>query len=131
MGSQPFATVSGRNGNHQLRQLLYLLGVADASKYRSHDLRRGHAKDLMEAGSPWEEILEKGDWSSQATPRRAYLPEELVEARASGQLFRFAPACCIGRQAREVMEARLIDSSDGELDVEASMQVGGQRRSCT
>ena len=99
MGSQPFAMVSGRDGNHLSRPLLYLLWVADASKYRSHDLRRGHAKDLLEAGSPREVILVKGDWSSQSTPRGAYLPVELVEARASSQPLCFAPACCIGRQA--------------------------------
>ena len=38
-----------------------------------------------------------GGWSSQAAPRRSYLPEEVVELR-------------------EVMEAHLVDSSDEESD---------------
>ena len=79
MGSQPFATVTARKGNGQLRELLGRIGVADAHKHRSHDLRRGHARDLLEAGSQWSEILEKGDWASKAAPTKAYLPEDLVE----------------------------------------------------
>ena len=38
-----------------------------------------------------------GGWSSQATPRRSYLPEELVELK-------------------EVMETHLADVSDEESD---------------
>ena len=114
MGSQPFAAVVGRSGNNQLRQLLRLIGVAEADKYRSHDLRRGHARDLMEAGSPWEEILEKGDWASKAAPCKAYLPEELVEATWSWACASWPPTGVLCRQAKVVMEHHLNDSSDDE-----------------
>ena len=42
------------------------LRVKDAALYRSHDLRRGHAKDLQERGAELAEILAAGDWKSPA-----------------------------------------------------------------
>ena len=34
--------------------------------YRCHDLRRGHAKDLVESGASLVEILSAGQWRSPA-----------------------------------------------------------------
>ena len=42
------------------------MGIANASLYRCHDLRRGHAKDLQESGAPLRVILEAGEWKSPA-----------------------------------------------------------------
>ncbi len=60
MGAKPFAECTGKSGNQQLRALLLEMGVVDASKYKSHDLRRGHTLDLHEAGEDWEEIKKQG-----------------------------------------------------------------------
>ena len=83
-GTKPFAAVSAkpRDGNRQLRELLRALDIPDAALYRSHDLRRGHARDLKASGASWDEIMAKGDWSSKRAPCASYLPEELVEARS-------------------------------------------------
>ena len=51
MGTKPFERVVPRKGNTHLRMLLHSVGVADAGEYRTHDLRRGHTKDMAEAGS--------------------------------------------------------------------------------
>ena len=64
--------------------MLECLGVARASEYRTHDFRRGHAKDLQisgemrlfcagccscavgAAGAPLWAILQAGEWRSPA-----------------------------------------------------------------
>ena len=46
--------------------MLAAVGVDNAERYRTHDLRRGHAMDLQCAGAPLWEILEAGEWSSPA-----------------------------------------------------------------
>ena len=76
-----------------MRSLLGHLGVEHHQCFRTHDLRRGHALDMLLNGESWDEIVSRGDWSSMAAPRHAYLPDDAVEARA-------------------VMESHLADSSD-------------------
>ena len=49
-----------------LRVVLGGLGVPDPELYRTHDLRRGHAQDLVASGAPLHEILRAGEWSSPA-----------------------------------------------------------------
>ena len=46
--------------------MLSLLCVANAESYRTHDLRRGHARDLQARGAAAREILEMGGWRSAA-----------------------------------------------------------------
>lgn len=74
-GTQPFAAVSNKNGNAQLRLLLLALDIKDAVKHKTHDLRRGHSRDIFMAGASWDELLAQGDWTSTAAPRKSYLPE--------------------------------------------------------
>ena len=38
--------------------------MANAGKYRTHDWRRGHAKDMQMNGSTLYEILMAGEWRS-------------------------------------------------------------------
>ena len=38
--------------------------MADAGKYRTHDFRRGHAKDMQLNGSTLYQILMAGEWRS-------------------------------------------------------------------
>ena len=49
-----------------LRHILARLAVAEADAYRTHDLRRGHARDLQLHGASLYEISEAGEWRSPA-----------------------------------------------------------------
>ena len=49
-----------------LRMILHGLKVQNASAYRTHDLRRGHALDLQLSGAPLWQILQAGEWRSPA-----------------------------------------------------------------
>ena len=61
-GSQPFCDVTPASALVCLRALLHLLGVDDADGYGTHDMRRGHAEDLLERGAGLGEILRAGEW---------------------------------------------------------------------
>ena len=74
--------------------MLVCLQIVDAPKYRTQDLRRGHAQDLLESGATLGEILRAGQWRSPAFLK--YLDLESLEQDA-------------------VVEAHLDESSsDGE-----------------
>ena len=47
-----------------LRGWLQHLNIENATWYRTHDIRRGHARDLQAAGAPLSEILKAGEWRS-------------------------------------------------------------------
>ena len=79
-GTRPFAAVSRAMALQKLRALLGLTGVADAAQYRTHDLRRGHAQDLLERGASLAEILRAGQWGSAAFAN--YIEEDTLEAGA-------------------------------------------------
>ena len=49
-GTALFASISSRRALDKLRYILDDIGVVDAHKYRTHDLRRGHARDMQIAG---------------------------------------------------------------------------------
>ena len=49
-----------------LRSLLVAVQVPNAEKHRTHDLRRGHARDLQASGAPLLEILRAGEWRPPA-----------------------------------------------------------------
>ena len=66
-------------------------------KYRSHDLRRGHADDLRISGASLWVILTAGQWSSPAFLK--YLDTATLEADA-------------------VLQAHLNESSGGEEDID-------------
>ena len=76
----PFRTISSSMALARLRDLLIVLKVPDASQYRTHDLRRGHADDMRRAGATLAEILAAGGWSSAAF--RDYLDMHAVEEDA-------------------------------------------------
>ena len=50
-GGKLFPNVTTSNVNHVLRSMLAELGIPNAERYRTHDFRRGHAKDLQLAGA--------------------------------------------------------------------------------
>lgn len=49
-GTAMFSNITGRVANQKLRYILEMIKVADAQKFRSHDLRRGHALDMQKSG---------------------------------------------------------------------------------
>jgi hypothetical protein len=84
-GQPLFAGVTASSALKVLRQMLSALNVESAGDYRTHDLRRGHAKDLQQSGTqlscvhdmcvqvpvfwlgtPLWKILEAGQWRSPA-----------------------------------------------------------------
>ena len=66
VGCTPFAQSDARNSLAILRGWLQHLQVPEALLYRTHDIRRGHARDLMKGGARLHEILAAGDWRSAA-----------------------------------------------------------------
>jgi hypothetical protein len=50
-GTSPWASVSESSANRRLRMVLGALGVTDAQKYRTQDLRRGHAEVCVRMAS--------------------------------------------------------------------------------
>ena len=61
-GTRPFDGINGSKAVGTLRAILAMLDVKEARKYRTHDLRRGHAEDMKDSGAPLVEILKAGDW---------------------------------------------------------------------
>ena len=62
----PFEAFDAKSALSILRGWLQHLGIPDALAYRTHDIRRGHARDLMKGGARLHEILAAGDWKSAA-----------------------------------------------------------------
>ena len=60
---KPFSGFCAVNALADLREVLELLHVPDASKYRTHDLRRGHARDVQSSGATLQELVAAGQWS--------------------------------------------------------------------
>ena len=58
VGEHPFSEFRVAFVNKELRRRLARLGVAGALSYRSHDFRRGHARDLQASGASLYEILQ-------------------------------------------------------------------------
>jgi hypothetical protein len=93
-GSKVFGGVTAANALSTLRFILVQMGVEQASEYRTHDLRRGHAQDLVESGvvafgwcflrdafcpsgAPLATILAAGEWRSPAF--LAYIDQNRLE----------------------------------------------------
>jgi len=102
-GTPLFEGMTSAKVLEQLKLLLHAVGVAEADSYRTHDLRRGHAKDLQlsgkrylcdcegaaavhySAGANLYEILAAGEWRSCAflKARRALGPLPILSTVAN------------------------------------------------
>ena len=51
VGKPIFPGMTAGSALAALRSILEDLGISDAKRYRTHDLRRGHAKDLQISGA--------------------------------------------------------------------------------
>ena len=91
----PFSIFSAQGVLATLRRWLQVLQVPNALHYRTHDIRRGHARDLQQSGSSLLEILHAGEWRSAAF--LDYLDKDELE--------------CDG-----TLEAHLNESSDDECE---------------
>ena len=65
-GEQPFRKFSPGIVLEHLRARLKVLKIEDWWQYRSHDFRRGHARDLQARGAHLYEIFAAGEWRSPA-----------------------------------------------------------------
>ena len=103
-GARPFAMHDARSVLQVLRGWLGVLKIDNASSYRTHDLRRGHARDMLAAGARLCEILRAGEWRSAAF--LAYLDKAELECGAT-------------------LEAHLGESSEDEAENMAAGQLAG------
>ena len=92
-GVKPFGHISAASALRVLRDMLGKLDVEKAGLYRTHDFRRGHARDMQAWGRTLPEILAAGERSSPAFMK--YLDMMALERDA-------------------VMEAHLDESGDEE-----------------
>ena len=77
VGAKPWAQFSAGFANRSLRGALLELKIPNAPSFGTHDIRRGHAKDLQMSGATLSEILAAGQWRSPAFMR--YLDESELE----------------------------------------------------
>ena len=103
-GAQPFAMHDARSALQTLRGWLRVLKIEQAANYRTHDLRRGHARDMVQSGARLGEILRAGEWRSAAF--LSYLDKDELECNAT-------------------LEAHLGESSDEEAEHMAAGQLAG------
>ena len=75
--AKPFGAISAAGALDGLREILHDMGIKDAGLFRTHDFRRGHARDLQSNGSTLRDILLAGDWRSPAFMQ--YLDAEQLE----------------------------------------------------
>ena len=68
-GTRPFACVGEADALSSLRRMLSVLGIPDAERYRTQDLRRGHNQDMIENGKSMMEILVAAGWLAPGSHR--------------------------------------------------------------
>ena len=78
--SKPFMHIASGSARQDLKRRLFRLGIDCANSYWLHDLRRGHAQDMVDEGGRLCEILQAGQWKSPAFTK--YLDLEAVEMQA-------------------------------------------------
>ena len=94
-GAEPFSAFTPGFALKSLRNMLRRLMVPEYGMYRTHDIRRGHAQDLLAKGASLALILRAGQWRSPAFLE--YLDLEALEKGA-------------------VVEAHLDESSSDDED---------------
>ena len=61
-GSMPFEGISATKAMANMREVLAAINLPNADKYRTHDLKRGHTRDMTRKGHNLKEILVAADW---------------------------------------------------------------------
>ena len=82
IGSQFFPGLAPHQCIGIVRACLVVCGVPEPGLYGTHDLRRGHALDMVQSGHTLAEILLFGQWRGAMTLAKSYLPFNEVEAEA-------------------------------------------------
>ena len=128
-GAAPFSAFTSKSSKDELREMLSHIGIEDAGMYRTHDLRRGHSRDIQSSGATLREFQAAGQW---APAWSKYADMEVIEdeAVAEARLFRkdeiTVPICPRAERSlpidsvnelpsdleKELLEA--LDLSDGE-----------------
>lgn len=73
--------IASGSARQDLKRRLFRLGIDCANFFWLHDLRRGHAQDMVDEGGRLCEILQAGQWKSPAFTK--YLDLEAVEMQAA------------------------------------------------
>ena len=97
-GSRAFVGITAASALADLRNWLHRLEVPEAEKYRLHDFRRGHCRDLQASGATLATILAAGEWRSPAF--LSYLDSAELENDAVSELH---------------VDAHLANSSDEDV----------------
>lgn len=66
IGTQPWATISAGEVRSHLRATLGHPAAPNGEANSTHDLRRGHAKDMQLSGTSLAQVLTAGEWKSRA-----------------------------------------------------------------
>ena len=82
VGQRLFPGVTPASAIGVVRACLRAADVPEATRFGTHDLRRGHALDLVKRGGRLGEILREGQWASGAALVKSYLPFDILEAEA-------------------------------------------------
>ena len=80
VGEKLFGDTTAATALLALREILHVLAAPESNLYGTHDLRRGHARDLQAGGASLREILDAGEWRSPAF--LSYLDYEQLDADA-------------------------------------------------
>lgn len=119
-GCSPFSSLSAYKALTGLRIQLQNAGVPEALKYRTHDLRRGHAKDLAQSGSSLLEILKAGEWRSAAFLQYMDVGQLECDATTDAHLTSDADMvqleCDATTDAHLTLDAHLEESSDEDCE---------------
>ena len=102
LGQRAFAGISAASALADLRRWLHMLEVPEAEKYRLHDFRRGHARDLQASGKNLAFILAAGEWKSPAF--LCYLDKVELENEAVAEV------------AGSHLDAHFAESSEEDVD---------------
>ena len=111
--------------------MLRALGIQNANSYRTHDLRRGHAKDLQLSNAPLSVILRAGEWRCtgptiscalrSARPRScaflAYSDEHDLERDATVEAFK-SPVAASERLVRASRTRHTLRNLNSEGDAD-------------
>ena len=107
-GEELFPDITPANVNPVLREFLGACKVPDARFFVSHDIRRGHGKDIQMKGGTVAQLLEAGEWTSPAFLKYMDM-QQLEHDRAM--------------EAHDALAEEIIlqsDEEDEEEDVDAS-----------
>jgi hypothetical protein len=81
VGDAPFARITARYFNNELKRRMKILGVPEPKTYTSKGFRRGRAQDIHRRKGYGRKLEKGGDWKPGGTSAMSYLLSDAVENR--------------------------------------------------